>query len=216
MLQVCAWPYDPGLPVDDPWPEHVRDLLEAKYLAGDNPRAQSGFGGDEGYWRVARGVIAEAVDRKGSFLDVGCANGHLMESLVEWCAARGQAIEPYGVDLLPSMVELARSRLPRWRDRIVLGDARTWTPAQRFDFVRTELVYAPDGQQRALVAHLLEAVVAPGGRLIVCSYGSRTRPDARAEDLTHRLADWGFRVAGSRTATVGERVTTWVGWIEPG
>jgi SAM-dependent methyltransferase len=199
-------------PVDD-WPEQVRDLLEAAYLAGDNPRAQSGFGGDEEYWRVARGVIADAVDRSGSFLDVGSASGHFLECLVDWCAARGHTIEPFGVDILPSMVDLARARLPRWADRIVVGDARTWKPARRFDFVRTELVYAPVGEQRALVDHLLAAVVAPGGRLIVCSYGSRNKPDPRAEDLTERLAGWGHAVAGTCTATVGERVTTWVGWI---
>jgi trans-aconitate methyltransferase len=197
----------------DDWPEHVRDLLEAAYLAGDNPRAQSGFGGDEEYWRVARGVIADAVDRSGSFLDVGCASGHLMECLAEWCAARGRKIEPFGIDILPSMVDLARARLPRWADRIVVGDARSWEPARRFDFVRTELVYAPVGEERALVDHLLEAVVAPGGRLVVCSYGSRTLPDPRAEDLTERLAGWGHAVAGTSTATAGDRVTTWVGWI---
>jgi SAM-dependent methyltransferase len=202
------------LSVDDSWPAYVRDLLEAKYLAGDNPRAQSGFGGDAAYWQVARGVIAEAVDRPGAFLDVGCASGHLMECMVEWCAARGCEIEPYGLDLLPAMVDLARSRVPQWRDQIWLGDARTWMPPRRFDFVRTELLYAPDQEQPALVAHLLDAVVAPGGRLIVCAYGSRTRRDQRAEDLTDRLAGWGFAVGGTRTAVVGERVTTWVGWIE--
>ena len=199
---------------DDTWPAHVRDLLEAKYLAGDNPRAQSGFGGDEDYWRVARGVIAEAIDRSGTFLDIGCASGHLMECIVEWCAARGHAIEPYGLDILPSMADLARSRLPCWRERIVRADARTWVPAQRFDFVRTELVYAPDDEQEQLVAHLLDAVVAPGGRLIVCAYGSRTRPDQRAEDLTARLGAWGHTVAGTRTAVVGDRAVTWVGWIQ--
>jgi len=202
------------LSASDDWPEHVRALLEANYLAGDNPRAQSGFGGDEEYWRVARGVIAEAVDRSGSFLDVGCANGHLLECLFAWCASQGHTIEPFGVDILPAMVELARSRLPQWHDRLFVGDARTWKPPRQFDFVRTELVYAPDDGHAELVAHLLDAVVAPGGRLIVCSYGSRTRPEPRAEDLAGVLEAWGHVVAGTRTAVVGERVTTWVGWID--
>jgi trans-aconitate methyltransferase len=199
---------------DDGWAAYVRDLLEAKYLAGDNARAQSGFGGDAAYWDIARGVIAEAIDRPGAFLDVGCANGHLMECMVEWCAARGVEIEPYGLDIIPSMVDLARSRLPQWRDRIVCGDARTWEPPRRFDFVRTELLYAPDNEQELLVAHLLDTVVAPGGRLIVCAYGSRTLPDQRAADLTERLESWGHTVAGRCTAVVGDRVTTWVGWIQ--
>ena len=43
---------------------------------------------------------------------------------------------------------------------------------RRFDFVRTELVYVPESRQRDLLARLLADVVAPGGRLIVCGYGS--------------------------------------------
>ena len=33
-------------------------------------------------WRARRGHLCQAVDRDGSLLDVGCANGHLLEHLV--------------------------------------------------------------------------------------------------------------------------------------
>jgi 2-polyprenyl-3-methyl-5-hydroxy-6-metoxy-1,4-benzoquinol methylase len=72
-------------------------------------RAQSGFGGDEARWEAARRPIADAIDRDGTFLDVGCASGQLLESLVEWTPFQ---IEPYGLDLAPALVELARRRLP--------------------------------------------------------------------------------------------------------
>lgn len=58
--------------------------------------------------------IVEAIDRSGAFLDVGCANGLLMESVAPWSRF---AIEPYGVDFAPGLVELARSRLSRWAER---------------------------------------------------------------------------------------------------
>jgi hypothetical protein len=44
-----------------------------------------------------------------------------MESVAAWCAERGLAIEPYGVDISPALAELARRRLPQWADRIWVG-----------------------------------------------------------------------------------------------
>ena len=46
-----------------------------------------------------------------------------MESIAAWCAERGLTIQPYGIDLAPGLVELARRRLPHWADRIWLGNA---------------------------------------------------------------------------------------------
>jgi hypothetical protein len=59
-----------------------------------------------------------------------------MELVAAWCAERGLAIEPYGVDISPALAELARRRLPRWADRIWTGNAVDWQPpgAMRFDY----------------------------------------------------------------------------------
>jgi hypothetical protein len=147
----------------------MAEIFEAAYLGGDNPRAQSGFGGDEARWEAGRRPIARAIDRDGTFLDVGCASGYLMESVVRWSRHR---IEPYGLELVPALAELARRHLPQWADRIFVGNALTWDPPRRFDFVRTELVYVPESRQRDLLTRLLGDVVSAGGRLIVCGYGS--------------------------------------------
>lgn len=172
--------------------------LEAAYLAADNPRGQSGFSGDDARWEMARRVIARGIDRDGTFLDIGCASGYLMETLTRWAAEDDRTIEPYGLDISPALVNLARSRLPQWADRIVVGDAFVWRPADgmRFDFVRTELVYVPRDQQPDFVRHLLNHVVAPGGRLLVCSYGSSRRPAPLVESIDIALRDWGFRIDG--------------------
>jgi SAM-dependent methyltransferase len=154
---------------DDRWFASMTAIFEAAYLAGSDPRAQSGFGGDEARWEAARRPIAEAIDKDGTFLDIGCASGYLLESIVRWAPHR---IEPFGLELTPALAELARRRLPEWADRIFVGNALTWRPPLRFDYVRTELVYVPAERRRALVGHLLDAVVAPGGRLILCGYGS--------------------------------------------
>ncbi len=144
-------------------------IFDAAYPAAANPRAQSGFGGDETRWEVARRPIVAPIDGDGTYLDVGCANGYLMECVVRWSP---QHVEPYGVDFAPAVVELARRQRPRWAERIFVGNALTWQPPMRFDFVHTELVYVPEERQEALLRRMLGEIVAPGGRLIVSGYGS--------------------------------------------
>ena len=111
----------------DPLPA---DVFEASYLGSDDPRAQSGFRGDEARWESARRPIVEAIHHDGTFLDVGCANGYLLESIMGWSK---RPIEAYGLDFSPRLVEVARARLPEWADRIYLGDALEWKPPRRFD-----------------------------------------------------------------------------------
>jgi SAM-dependent methyltransferase len=177
------------------------EVYEEHYLANDDPRRQSGFGGDDERWEAARRPIAKAIDRSGSFLDVGCANGYLLESLVRWSP---HALEPYGLDWSARLVELARARLPQWADRFFAGDVLEWEPPRRFDFVRTELVYAPEERRRELVERLLERVVAPGGRLIVCGYGS-PRSGVPTDPVRRILRAWGYEPELELAAEAPER-----------
>jgi SAM-dependent methyltransferase len=186
-------------------------LLEPAYLRGTTPREGSGFGGDAARWRARRSMIVDGIDRDGSFLDVGCANGLLMESVREWTAERGYDIEPYGVDLAPRLVALARSRLPQWADRIQVGNAIDYRPAsgRRFTFVHVLLDTVPVHRRADLVHHALGALVAPGGRVLVSHYSGGT-------DLTsaEHLRALGFPVAGESHGVGAERTAT-TAWIDP-
>lgn len=74
------------------WQEQVSAALADAYLADDDPRWQSGFDGDERSWREARSLVLLAAPTSGTFLDVGCANGYLLQSLASWapeCAESG-------------------------------------------------------------------------------------------------------------------------------
>jgi SAM-dependent methyltransferase len=153
------------------------------YLGREETTAQSGCNSGEEGWEIGRRPIAAAIHRPGSFLDVGCANGLLMESVVEWAEHR---VEPYGLDFTSGLVDLARARLPRWADRIFLGDALEWEPPRRFDFVRTELVYAPTKRRPELVDRLL-GWLEPDGRLTVCGYGDPVRAELRSWGLEPEL-----------------------------
>jgi SAM-dependent methyltransferase len=174
--------------------ERQQVLTEASYLAGTDARQQSGFRRDERDWERFRRPVASAIDCDGTFLDIGCANGLLMESVASWAREGGRHVEPYGVDISEKLVELARRRLPHWRQRIFAGNAMFWEPPQRFDFVRTELIYVPDGVRRLYVERLLARHVAPGGRLIVCSYGSSRPEGQRCEPLEDEMSSWGLPV----------------------
>jgi 2-polyprenyl-3-methyl-5-hydroxy-6-metoxy-1,4-benzoquinol methylase len=94
------------------WYRGIAAELTQAYLSGDNPRTQSGFTGDEDHWIQARSLIADAIDRAGTFLDVGCANGYLMECLERWTAQKGYRLEPYGLDISPELIGLARKAHP--------------------------------------------------------------------------------------------------------
>ena len=200
---------------DDAYHAETRRLLERAYLETDDPRGQSGFRGDAARWERARRPIASAIDRDGTFLDVGCANGLLMESVASWAAERGYGIEPYGLDLIDSLAALARERLPHWADRIFVGNIMDWQPPLRFDFVRTELEYVPTRRRRALVERLLRDLLVPGGRLIVCSYGSSRRPMPKAEPVGGILRALGYEVAGeAQGVDLNNVVFTRVAWVD--
>jgi hypothetical protein len=105
--------------------------------------------------------------------------------------------------------------LPHWADRIFVGNAITWAPPRRFDFVRTGLEYVPPRRQRDLVARLLGDVVAPGGRLII-DY-SEERDETRTEPSEEeRVARWGFAIAGrtERPHLHDARLLSRVFWID--
>jgi SAM-dependent methyltransferase len=172
------------------------------YLAGQDPRAQSGFGGSEARWEAARRAIVLGIDGPGTFLDVGCANGLLMESVAAWSP---HPLEVAGVDFAPQLVDVARQRHPEWADRIWQGDIATWTPPRRFDFVHARL----DTGHIPRIATWCR-------RLIVSSDGSFRRPESpKAEPVAERLHAMGLRVVGDAYQRNDEQlVELAVAWCE--
>lgn len=91
-----------------------------------------------------------------------------VESVRRWGAAKELSIEPYGLDIVPEFVALARPRLSHWADRIWVGNIRAWrTVGERFDLALIRPEYAPPGRLGDLVGHMLGHVLKPDGCLIV-------------------------------------------------
>jgi len=181
---------------------HAADLrrtLVGGYLAADNPRGGSGFGGSDADWRDARGQLVDALvglpvtGRPLRLLDECCANGHLAVSLRQWAKERDRDIEVYGVDVAPELVARARHDHPDLADRFWVGDALTWTHPDglRFDVVHMLYDVIPSDRWAELTAHLLAEVVDDGGRLLISHYGELPEslsPRAIAMRLGHAVA----------------------------
>jgi SAM-dependent methyltransferase len=171
---------------EDGWHEEIARVVVPAYLAAETPWEQSGKSGDAAGWEYARSLIADAIDRDGAFLDVGCANGYLLETIAGWTP---WSLDRYGLDISPELADLARRRLPELAGRIFVGNALTWEPPRRFTYVRTGLDYVPAGRRSELVERLLGMCE----RLIVGVYNEHEE-ERTTEDA---LRSWGLEPTGA-------------------
>jgi hypothetical protein len=197
---------------DAAWRDGCEEVVADAYLSSADPRRQSGKTGNEIDWRWSRELVLDAVPSNPcALLDVGCANGYLLESLVRWGSERGLAIEPHGLEVSWRLAALARQRLPAWAERIWTGDVRDWEPPRRFDLVIAGLDCAPPGAGRELVDRIVERLLEPGGRLVI-------RPDrvvTGVPDVPTALRELGIEPGGVLEAIHPEtgalRRSAWIG-----
>lgn len=193
--------------------EYLRKLreLEEHYLAHDDPIRQSGFSGGEERWKNERGIMLDAVSEDGSFLDIGCANGYLLECLVEWAKHKGVTLTPYGVDMGARLVALAKQRFPQYASHFWVANAWDWRPPRKFSYVYALHDCVPEDYLIPWIRRLLAHYVKPGGTLIVGAYGSYSE-NLPACDIARELTAHGFSVSGS--AVVGELPVAAIAWIK--
>lgn len=195
------------------WDRRTAALLEDSYLAaGPGPVGSGSSNPSDGEWRAKRQHLSIPMDSSGSWLDVGCANGHLLATLPKWATERGLQIEPYGLELLPRLADLARELQPELADRIWTGSVMTWVPPRRFDYVTALEDSVPPDRLGDLVHRLVSLFVAPGGRLIVSSYTDR---DATPRPLFDDLAAHGYRPDGIIQIERPNRHPLLTAWITP-
>jgi SAM-dependent methyltransferase len=185
--------------------------LQDVYLASHDPMEQSGFAGGLERWVAERSPILAAIDRDGDFLDVGCANGLLLEDLVAWAAEGGHVLVPHGVDIGPGLIESARQRLPDFASNMVVADAWSWQPKRTWDYVFSLVDLGP-GELGCEWLGRLADWVAPGGRLIIGSYGSRSR-GVEPADVAGLLETCGYHMTGD--ALAGEPPISRFAWTDP-
>jgi len=131
----------------------------------------------------------DSVDRPGSYMDVGCANGLLLESLREWCPVE---LGPHGIDFVPELVDEAKGRFPGFAANFAVANAWDWEPAREYDYVRTNL-YVPEDDRPEYVRR----VARPARRLVLCHYASAGEEVLDAAGVLRRC---GRAVAGASGA----------------
>jgi SAM-dependent methyltransferase len=175
------------------WFSSLKKELEDNYLQYDEPWKQSGFSGPGERWVACRKPIADCIETSGSFLDIGCANGYLLECILKWTSVRDICIVPYGLDLSERLVELAKKRLPQYKQNIYVGNGLTWQNPFCFDYVRTEVVYVPEELQKQYIDRIINGYLKDDGRLLLAEYRPRQGP-ADKPWLDAALIKWKLNV----------------------
>jgi hypothetical protein len=190
----CGFSFD-GVSLEelDGWFDEVKGILETAYTVASTPWQQSGKSGTFEEWTHLRLPNVAAVNRPGCYLDIGCANGYLLECLLAWTKLKGIKIVPYGLDYSETLVELAQKRLPLYAANMYVGNAFYWRPPHRFDYVRTELVYVPRNYQRIFIDRLMAEFLEEKGKLILSDYRNR-RGDLTRDWIEDDLRQWGYEI----------------------
>lgn len=200
---------------DDDYLRRAR-ALEASYLNSDDPIKQSGFAGGRERWEHERGIINQAIDRSGHFLDIGCANGFLLECIVRWAQQGGHQITPCGLDINPGLIAIARSKLPKFANNFIVADAVDWRPQRRVEYIYVLSDCYPAEIRSAALSSLFELGLVPGGKLILGSYGSSSR-GIQPGDVTQQLLDAGLNHSGEATARnlqhPDQPIVTRIAWV---
>jgi len=197
------------------WFENLKNVLEESYLQHTEPWKQSGFSGPEERWIKCRKPIADCMTKSGTFLDVGCANGYLLECVVKWNEKRGIKTKPYGLDLSEKLINLARKRLPQYESHLYVGNGLTWKPTNKFDYVRTEAIYVPEELQEYYIKRTLNEFVNDGGKLLVAEY--RGRKDTGTNKwIDEHLNEWNLSVENIKSGYYEGKELTRVAVIRKG
>jgi SAM-dependent methyltransferase len=200
----CGFHFDHISPDDLPgWFAEVRSVLETAYTAADTPWGQSGKGGNFEEWTRLRIPISECVMQSGTFLDIGCANGFLLECLLNWTHFKGIQIIPYGLDISDQLITMAQERLPAYSEHFWSGNVWDWQPPRRFDYVRCELEYVPINLYPDLIERLLREFLTPGGRLLLAHYRSR-RDNLNTGWIDETLSTLGYSIEGTSSGYSGD------------
>jgi SAM-dependent methyltransferase len=180
------------------WFNSLKDELETAYIQHDEPWKQSGYLGSGEQWTAARKPVADCIDKSGSFLDIGCANGYLLECIMRWTSERNLEIIPYGIDISEKLIDLAKERLPEYTGNLYAANGWDWDNPVRFDFVRTELVYVPGELQKQYLDRILDVYLAEGGKLLVAEYGLSSHPPGTSF-LDNLLKAWSYNVVDRKS-----------------
>lgn len=186
-------------PVADPkspYSKHFQELLgngERSLLDGSH------FSADFAAWERDRKPIADFIDKPGSIVDLGCANGFLLECLKEWS---GKELNCYGIDTNSEAVDAAKKLFGPGQENhfFTVEEVKEKLP-EKLDYAYWNVwdnAEFTEQKNREILDVLIDHV--PGGRCILGFY----HPDPlENEKKLHWLQENNYNVSGIKRTTSG-------------
>ena len=184
-------------------PEKLKAVLEGSHITGDAVEFK--------YWYDHRFPIVKTINRSGSVLDIGCANGFLLRSLIEWS---DYELVPYGIEPDDILLERCKAMFPKLEHHFTslplhkLDQTREAGLPEQFDFVYWCVWDNFDFSDKQFDGWLEQAygAVKEGGRLILGFYDG----DLNAIDKKVDWLDKNFqRVKNRLDSETKEEVFVW-------
>ena len=162
-------------------------------------------------WEDHRKFISQAINKSGTILDVGCANGFLLKCLQKWSIYK---LTPYGIDYNKECIEQAKDLFPLYSDNFMFALMPNLKEFFKQDFpVKFDFVYWNiwdpwnfEDQKEIESLHLSFEMVSNGGRLILGFYES----DKNKEKRIQKIKELGFKFSGITKNYGGEEILIWI------
>lgn len=200
-----------GTITEKEWYQINMQATTKAYTSRKEPHQQCGHSGTEETWMYSRiKPLLEILNKSGSFIDIGCANGYICESLYKWTKNSPIDIEYYGMDICDELINIAKERQPIFVDNYYTGNVVDWIPPVKFDYVRAyTLNTLPKYRRKELIDNLYVNYLKSKGRLILGSY---TEP-ADINTVSELVQSLGYTITGySKKSYINnnERKLIWI------
>lgn len=190
----------------------IKDIAKQKLLI----EGSHAFNADFEKWEHMRRFIANAINKDGTILDIGCSNGFLLRCLQEWSKHK---LIPYGIDRDLRLINQAKDLFPLYRDNFYVMDVRQLEDLAKFRFpAMFDFIYWNvwnnweffEPSEIKVLKKILKAV-SDKGRLILGFY------DGGKEEIikkTNRLKTLGFEITGIMENPVTEGGGEMIAWVD--
>lgn len=188
----------------------IEDRERTKYLIKGSGLKNRNFE----KWERKRRFIAQAINKDGSILDIGCANGFLLKCLQEWS---GRKLIPYGIDLNQRRIKQAKELFPLQADNFIVKDVKKvqnlldlteYKFPPKFDFIYWN-IWDPwkfENQEEVSFLKTFLKAVSDGGRLILGFYES----DQEKNKKIKKLKELGFKFSGTLENRSGKEIIIYI------
>ena len=162
-------------------------------------------------WQKRKTFISKAIDKNGSFLDVGCGNGFLLRCLQEWSAYN---IDPFGIDINENYITQAKQLFTSCSDHFEDLDIASIEAIYKvlpasYDFVYYSRDWTAGDigiRDKDLIEKLIK-LTKSGGRTIVGFYGE---DQVRNQKSITELQNMGVNFKEVLVNPAGTNLVAWV------